>query len=151
MIFLSSFPYVLVNRNAVFSLLRAIFVWHCFCCLNGCFYLGSIDEIVSNQPPKIVNADPDLEGDMILNVDENIAWVMVSDENDLEALTFRWWVSGQGFIGNAETSGSNTLLTSKVTLALEPTWDGRRLYFSVTDSYNATQQLSWNIVYEGGN
>ena len=120
-----------------------IFVFH-----SGCFYWQGIDQIESNSPPQITHSDPESGGYMILNSEQNTAFVVVTDANDPESLRFQWWISGEGILGYAEPIPSNEsgFIGSKLTIGKESHWDGRKLNCIVYDSFNSTDTISWTIV-----
>lgn len=142
-------PYLLGGKKThIFTYIRALFFWHAFCLTNGCLYIGSLEEVEINDAPAIISSDPPQNEPMLLSQNSNIAFVVVFDQNDPESLVFQWWVQGAGPLGTAEKiiGEDPNVQMSKITLPVEPSWNGRSLNVIVRDSYQDTAQISWQIM-----
>jgi len=139
-------------------------VWYgsCFPWLCGCLpFILPFEYQAVNAPPTIVDARPalddDLSGEITFGADPVSFFIVVSDKNDLDQVSFRWDVSAPGGGGDiidnsVEIPDSNgQFLTSQVLLLPSDVagYSGGEIRCTITDSFGENTQARWGLTTEG--
>lgn len=111
--------------------------------LPGCFYLGPIVPEDLNRPPTVVASYPAEGEPLVLDLSQKVAYVLVSDANDIEDLEFRWTIADFGIQGDATPIQGRAEVGSQLAIARNPDYDGRPLSVRVTDGYGEALTLEW--------
>ena len=113
------------------------------------FWLSPIEE-QSNVAPTILQSSPDQGDTLVIDLDQFLAFVRVTDENDQDSLTYVWSIEpGGGTISHVLMSDENGS-QSVVTLEKKSEYDGRILRCTVYDGYGESATRQWDIEVEGG-
>ena len=132
--------------------IRNTISWHNICFLilytwfvPSCYYWRDLDVLESNTPPIILHSDPVENGLMVLNRQNNTAFVVVKDDNDPESLRFQWWIGGEGPLGFAEPlpASEEGFQGSRVNIPQDEKFDGKTLNCIVYDSFDASDSIMW--------
>ena len=113
----------------------------------GCFYIWPFEEIPANHDPVIQHSTPDEGEDFVLDLPQNKAFVVVTDEDPDDELGYIWSITNLGVQGTAEPFSWG----SQLTLDADPTYDGRTLSVLVRDGAGGSDSRSWKmlVVWEG--
>jgi hypothetical protein len=123
-------------------------VWHALCFalfLPGCPFVLPLIEEQENMAPVIVESDPREGDELELSMPSTVVYVVVEDENDLEALTFLWTIERSGEQGNTTPLADGPRRGSALRLDPDPRFDGRLLTVRATDSFGESARREWII------
>jgi hypothetical protein len=121
--------------------------------LSGCFIFLPLVEVEENVPPSLVRASPQRNLPVTIDEDGTVVYVIVSDPDDAEALTFVWALDGEGLLPGAQTIPDGpSRRASQIRLTPEARYDGATLRVRAADGndQNTAVEVAWNIVVDAG-
>lgn len=123
--------------------------WHaaCFSVLaSGCFYLGPWPTLDENVPPSDIEHNFTPNAPLGIGAAGTTVLVLARDA-DRDPLVFTWFLSNDGFVGDATPVpyGVEGGAGSQVRLAPDPLLDGQTLRCDIDDGVNATVSLEWPL------
>jgi hypothetical protein len=121
--------------------------------LSGCFFFLPLDPEDENVPPSLVRASPQQASPVVVDEDGTVVYIIVSDPDDAEALTFVWSLEGEGLLPGALTipDGPNRR-ASQIRLSPENRFGGAILTVLASDGFaeNPSVEVSWEVVVDAG-
>jgi len=104
-------------------------------------------------PPSLVRASPQRDSPVVIDEDGTVVYIIVSDPDDAEALTFVWALDGEGLLPGAQTIPDGPMRrASQIRLTPETRYDGATLTVRAADGsdQNPAVEVSWEIVVDAG-
>ncbi len=118
---------------------------------SGCFYFLPLIPVEANVPPSLVRASPLRDGTVVITDRGAVVYIVVSDPDNAEEVSFRWEMSGEGILSGAQTIPDGA--THRVSqLRLDPVarYDGATLSVSASDNSGSAVEVSWDVVVQEG-
>jgi len=118
---------------------------------SGCFYFLPLVPVEDNVPPTLVRASPTRDGTVVLTDRGAVAYIVVSDQDNAEEVTFLWEMTGEGILSGAQTIPDGaTRRASQLRLAPEPRYDGAVLTVRASDNSGTNVEVSWIVAVQEG-
>ncbi len=118
---------------------------------SGCFYFLPLVPVEDNVPPTLVRASPTQDGTVVITDRGAVAYIVVSDPDNAEEVTFLWEMTGEGILSGAQTIPDGaTRRASQIRLAAERRYDGATLTVRANDSSGSNVEVSWSVAVQEG-
>ena len=118
---------------------------------SGCFYFLPLVPVEDNVPPTLVRASPTRDGTVVVTDRGAVAYIVVSDQDNAEEVTFLWEMTGEGILSGAQTIPDGaTRRASQIRLAPEPRYDGATLTVRASDNSGTNVEVSWSVTVQEG-
>jgi|GEM_PF-1223923 len=118
---------------------------------TGCFYFLPLIPVEKNVPPEIVRASPTPNTPVVIDDRGAVVYLVVADQDDAEALSFIWELTGEGILSGAQTIPDGaTRRASQIRLPTEARFDGATLTVTATDGGDSQVTASWPVIVEEG-
>jgi hypothetical protein len=119
--------------------------------VSGCFYFLPLVPVEDNVPPTLVRVSPTRDGTVVLTDRGAVAYIVVSDQDNAEEVTFLWEMTGEGILSGAQTIPDGaTRRASQLRLAPEPRYDGATLTVRASDNSGTNVEVSWSVAMQEG-
>jgi hypothetical protein len=94
---------------------------------------------------------PTRDGTVVLTDRGAVAYIVVSDQDNAEEVTFLWEMTGEGILSGAQTIPDGaTRRASQLRLAPEPRYDGATLTVRASDNSGTNVEVSWSVAMQEG-
>jgi len=98
-----------------------------------------------NSPPEIQTSDPAEGAELLFDLPQVVAFVVVIDPNEEDTLEYVWTIERFGPQPSVPLT-TESVNGSMITLQKDPSFNGRKLTCTVYDSFGASDSRQWIIV-----
>lgn len=103
------------------------------------------------MPPSLVRAAPTPGETVVLDEDGTVVYIIISDPDDAEAVTFTWSMTDEGILPGAQTIPDGaTRRASQLRLSPDVQYDGEVLTVRAFDGASNVLEYSWPVVVDVG-
>ena len=111
--------------------------------MTGCPFALPFIQVEQNVPPSIIHSNPPADQDLVMQLPQYPAFVVVTDDDT--DLNYVWSIDHFGAQGGA-TPLTGGAMGSQITLTRNDGYNGQHLTVFVFDPAGASDEQSWKIV-----